>query len=245
MIHMRVDHELCQRTVHPCDSAFQHDEPRTGGLGRGLEIHQGCDTGDLKMLFRDKIKAGHIAPAVYLEVVIFISAIRNIVGRQVGNPGKHVIQLRVQILGLCLHGGDFGFLVADQGAQPFEFGLVALGPGCADQFRRLILLGLRRFGRRNLGAPRFVQRQYPSRHRRIPAPRQCGVKSIGVFADGFDVVHGAVPSGFRVARFAFAALCPIVAQGARCGVAHDYCVQARFFIISRLFAGDGGVWDGG
>ena len=139
---MGVDHELCQRAVYPCQGSFQHDEPRAGSFRGGFEIHRRRDAGDLEMLFRGEIKLRHVAPAVHFDIVGFVCAVGRIISGQVGDARQHIGQLRVEILGLCLHGGDFGFLVADQCAQTLKFGLVALGLGSAHELGGFVLVRL-------------------------------------------------------------------------------------------------------
>ncbi len=83
--------------------------------------------------------------------------------------------------------------LGDEGAEAFEFGLVAAGLGGARPLSTSALLfGLRGFGREDLRAARLVQRQDLRRQPRQAAAREGGVEGGGVFADGADVVHGGV-----------------------------------------------------
>ena len=189
---MGVDHELRQRPVHPRHGAFQHDEPRARSLGRGLEIHAGFDALDLVMLDRFEIKAGLLAPAFHLDIVTFVIALGHIIGGVVGDPGEHIGQLRIQLLRLGVHRGDLCLFVADQRPQALELGLIAAALGGPDFLAGLVLLGLGGFGGGDLGAARGIKGQHRLRHRSLAPAGESGVKSLGIVADGADVVHGFV-----------------------------------------------------
>ena len=144
------------------------------------------------MLNRGEIKAGFVAPNLHLDIVTFIRALRYVIGGAVGNAGQHVRQLCIQFLRLGIHRGDFGLFVADQRAQAFKFGLIALGFGSTDFLAGLVLLGLCRLSRSNLGAARGIEGQHSLRHRSFAPAGKSGIKSLGIVADGADIVHRSV-----------------------------------------------------
>ena len=181
------------------------------------------------MLFWGEIEGGNIAPTVHFDIVRLILARRHVIGGAVGDACQHIGQLRVQLIGLGAHRGHFGLLVADQGAQPFKFSLIALGLGGPDFLGCFVLLCLGVFGGRNLAAPCLVQLEHLRRHRRIAPPREGGVESIGIFADGADVMHGGGPwfeSSWPV-------LCRIVMARGRVQVRSDCSDPARWSAGTR------------
>ncbi len=156
---MRVNHELCQGTMHPGNGALQHHETGTRQFGGQFKIHTRCDAGQFVMFRWLEIHFARGAPAMDFDIVVFVFANRHILKRQIRNSPQQGGQFGVQVLGLGLHCGDFGFLVGYQCAQALEFFLVALGLGGPDQLAGLVLFGLRGFGGVDFGPARFVQRQ--------------------------------------------------------------------------------------
>ncbi len=142
------------------------------------------------MLFGCKGKLGRGAPAVHLNIVVFIRTIGHIISRRVRNACQHIGELGIQLFCLILHRSNFGFFLRDGLAQALKLCFVAFGLSGTNGFGGFILFSLGFFGGLDFGAAFPIQSQDLRRNRRIPTPRQSGVKGGWIFADCANVVHG-------------------------------------------------------
>ena len=197
----RVEHELAQRPVHPCDAAAQERETRAGDFGCGLEVHA-QRRADVGVLLGREIELRDVPPTADLDIACLIRAIGHIGGGQVGQGSQPFGQRSISYLGLLFQIGKARL----ERRQPRPSSASAVAASfCAIACPMSLDASLRRA----CACLRFVQRLPPAGierqqlcgHRIEPLARQCSVKGFGVFADEFYIVHGP-------------ALCP--AQPARC-----------------------------
>ena len=94
------------------------------------------------MLLGGEGEIAGVADAADLYVVVFIGAIGDVVGGEVGEGHQDVIQAGGFGLGLLLERGDFGLFGGDEGAEALELGIKAFGLGGPDLLGGGVALGL-------------------------------------------------------------------------------------------------------
>ena len=129
------------------------------------------------------------APAVHFHITRLIFAFGHILKRQIFNAHQLRFQLAINLFGFGVHFGHFDLFCGHQGPQPFKFSLITAGFGGANGFAGFVLFGLRGFSGQYGRAAAAVDIQKRRGHRRYPTPRQSGVKSGWIIANGPDVMH--------------------------------------------------------
>ena len=90
---VRIQHKLSERTMQPSNRSLENNKTRTRQFGGRFEIHTIKAGADIDVIFHFKIEAGHGAPALDFNVVVFISPYRHIHGRQVRQSRGEAIDL--------------------------------------------------------------------------------------------------------------------------------------------------------
>ena len=193
LLDMGVEHELRQRPMQPDHRAAHHHEARARELCGGGEIEPGHGARDLEMLLRREVEAARLAPALDLDIVGLVGAVRHVVERQVGQGQQHLLHLRLLDAGLFLQLRLLLLLVGHQLAQALELGLVAAGLGGAHFLAGAVALGLGGLGFGNGLASAGVQRQDVLGPALLAAARQGTVEGIGILPDQANVMHGNSP----------------------------------------------------
>ena len=196
-IYMNIQHKLGQRPVQPDQRAGQDDEAGAGEFGGGFEVHAPHGLAELVVLLGREGEGVRGAPAAEFLVVGLGVAVGDAVERCVGDGEHEVGEATVLGRRLGLEAGDLVLLGGHQGAEPFEFIVVAAGLGLADLARGGVALGLRGLGFGDPGPAALVEPKHLRRQRREPAAGQHGVEGGGVLADQADVVHGWLPGWNR------------------------------------------------
>ena len=191
-IHVYVQHKLGQRAVQAGNGARQNHEARARQLRGGFEVQTILNGGQLIMLNRLEREFARGAPAVDLDIVVFVVPIWHVIGHDVGQAHQKISKLGVQLFRLLIKAGDLGFLLADQCTQTLELGLVARGFCRPNGLGRLVGFRLCGFGGQNGGAAVFIQRQNLARQFRKAPTGHSLVERFGVVADQADIMHGSV-----------------------------------------------------
>lgn len=184
---LKVEHEHCQRPLHPGKRPAQHHEPRAGKPGRPLEIHLAQPFADLEMLSGLEIKLPGRPPFPKRDIVILVGTVGNIVGQNVGQAFQNRFQPYSDLLGVNL---DRGQTVL----QPLHFVdqggcILTLALGLADLLRGRIAARLHGLHLGQQAAMLLVQRKDLGRLRLDAPTLERRVELVWVVADGLEVVH--------------------------------------------------------
>ena len=134
-------------------------------------------------------KVARAAPAVDLDVGGLVGAVGHVVVGEVGDAEEKVAQRGGGRGGVGFEAGDLVLLVGDEGAEPFELGLVAPGLGGAHGLAGGVALGEGGFGGSDAGAAGLVEGENLGGGGWQAAAGEGGVEGEGFVADLADVVH--------------------------------------------------------
>ena len=186
-VSLHIQHELGDGAFQTGQLALQHHETGARQLGGAVEIHQpqlGADGVVFKRL-EGEVAGG--APAAHFHVMILVRAVGHVQARQVGDRGQNGFDFLAQRLVLGFHQRDV-FL------QPRHLfhdgaGVAALLLDDADLLGGFVALRLH-FLQAGLGGAAFaIQTDQLGGTRFQTAPGQASVKSLGIVANPFQVVH--------------------------------------------------------
>src|SRR5262245_6096240 len=197
---VQVEHELPERTFHPSETFFQHDEARAGELGGGLEVHLAETLAEIEMLLRLEAVIVLRPEAVMLDIAALVRAIRHLGQRQVRNPRQRLVELLGKRLGLVLQCRDLGLEPRDLGHQRLRRTFLVALLRRTDFLRRGVAARERGLRRLDGGATALVDREQPVGLWRQAAARQPAVELLLVLANPPDVVHCRVLSAVMPAK---------------------------------------------
>ncbi len=186
---VQVDHELAERPLQTRQLAGQHRETRTGELGSAFEIHIAERFANLEVLLCRVVPAGLLAGDAGHHIVVLVLAIGHIVEGHVRQARQGIVQLGGDLTVLFLGARHVFLDISDFGFQLFRQFHVLLRHGGADFLGGGVAAGLHILQRLDDGTALFIESDQTCRRGLYAAPCKGRIKSFGVFAYPFNVVH--------------------------------------------------------
>ena len=178
---VQIDHEIAQRAFQPGQRAAQQHEPRAGELRRRGKIHLPQPLAYLHMVLDREIEDRRIADPAELDIGRLVRALRDVLGRQIGQPGEQRLERIVEAaLGLFERGhallqrGGLG----DQGR-----GIGARLLGLADLLGNIVAPGLEALKIGLHAAPLGIERDDRPRLGLQPALPHTEIEPVGILPD--------------------------------------------------------------
>ena len=141
---VRVEHELDERALQPCELSFHHDEAGAGDLARGFEVELAEAFAKLDMVARCEIALRRLAPRAHFGIVVLAIPGRDVVGEQVRQSQLDVAQALLNLLQGCLARLEPVAEILNSGKQRRD--ILALRLRLADALRARIALALQLLG---------------------------------------------------------------------------------------------------